>query len=265
MIIYKTTNLINGKIYIGQDSKNNPKYLGSGVIFLKALKKYGKENFKKEIIDTALTIDELNDKEIFWINENNSTNQIIGYNVSFGGSGITLPKEVLLKKSEKAKKEGTYKGKNNGNYKYEIIKEELYEKYIILNLKIDEIAKYYGCHKTVITKKIKEYSIQKPLSNKYNFKKDDLYKYYMVDNLSYTAISKIYGCSHKTIFKIVKKYGWENNETIKFVREPKYNLTYDNLFNDLIINKLSRTEVQNKYNCSKQVLSYNIKKHKLNG
>ena len=35
MIIYKTTNLVNGKIYIGQDAKNNPKYLGSGVYLVK--------------------------------------------------------------------------------------------------------------------------------------------------------------------------------------------------------------------------------------
>ena len=47
MIIYKTTNLVNKKIYIGQDSKNNPEYLGSGAIVKKAIKKYGKENFKK--------------------------------------------------------------------------------------------------------------------------------------------------------------------------------------------------------------------------
>ena len=46
MIIYKTTNLVNGKIYIGKDSKNNPNYLGSGNLLKKALIKYGKENFK---------------------------------------------------------------------------------------------------------------------------------------------------------------------------------------------------------------------------
>ena len=51
MIIYKTTNLINKKIYIGQDTKNNPNYLGSGKYFKYALKKYGKENFSKEIIE----------------------------------------------------------------------------------------------------------------------------------------------------------------------------------------------------------------------
>lgn len=42
--IYKTTNLLNGKIYVGQHKaeKFEPdKYLGSGTIFLEALQKYG--------------------------------------------------------------------------------------------------------------------------------------------------------------------------------------------------------------------------------
>jgi hypothetical protein len=33
VIIYKTSNLINGRIYVGKDKHNNPKYLGSGNIF----------------------------------------------------------------------------------------------------------------------------------------------------------------------------------------------------------------------------------------
>ncbi len=40
MIIYKTTNTINGKIYVGQDTRNLPKYLGSGKLLHKAIKKY---------------------------------------------------------------------------------------------------------------------------------------------------------------------------------------------------------------------------------
>ena len=51
MIIYKTTNLVNGKTYVGQDSKNNKKYLGSGKILKSAIKKYGRSSFKKEIIE----------------------------------------------------------------------------------------------------------------------------------------------------------------------------------------------------------------------
>jgi hypothetical protein len=65
MIIYKTTNLINGKIYIGKDSKNNSKYLGSGLLLKRAILKYGKENFKKEILEECSSIEELNQREIF--------------------------------------------------------------------------------------------------------------------------------------------------------------------------------------------------------
>jgi CRISPR/Cas system-associated endonuclease/helicase Cas3 len=41
MIIYKITNQVNSKIYIGQDKHNNPNYLGSGKILHLAFKKYG--------------------------------------------------------------------------------------------------------------------------------------------------------------------------------------------------------------------------------
>lgn len=59
-VIYCTVNLINGNIYIGKDSHNNPSYLGSGRILHKAIRKYGKHNFKKFIIDAdAYSIDEL--------------------------------------------------------------------------------------------------------------------------------------------------------------------------------------------------------------
>ncbi len=51
MVIYKTTNKINKKFNNGADSRNNPNYLGSGVYLINAIKKYGKENFKKEILE----------------------------------------------------------------------------------------------------------------------------------------------------------------------------------------------------------------------
>jgi len=119
MIIYKTTNLVNRKIYIGQDVNNDPKYLGSGKLLLNAIKKYGKNNFQKEILETCLTTDELNKREQYWIKELDSTNRKIGYNISFGGQlsswkGLKHSEETKEKISQSLKgKKPWNKGKEN--------------------------------------------------------------------------------------------------------------------------------------------------------
>lgn len=51
MIIYKIINLVNNKIYIGQEKQFNSNYFGSGLLILKAITKYGISSFKKEIIE----------------------------------------------------------------------------------------------------------------------------------------------------------------------------------------------------------------------
>jgi group I intron endonuclease len=87
VIIYKTTNLINGRIYVGKDKHNNPKYLGSGNILHQAIKKYGKENFQKEILEYCNTEEELCEKEKYWIDKLNSLYINGGYNLTKGGEG----------------------------------------------------------------------------------------------------------------------------------------------------------------------------------
>jgi group I intron endonuclease len=86
MIIYKTTNLLNGKIYIGKDTKNNINYLGSGKILNLAIKKYGRKNFKKEILEEC-NLETIDSKEIFWIQYFNSRDPEVGYNIAEGGNG----------------------------------------------------------------------------------------------------------------------------------------------------------------------------------
>jgi group I intron endonuclease len=87
MVIYKTTNLVNGKIYIGQDKYNDPRYLGSGKILHFAFEKHGIENFKKEIVEVCETQEILNQREKFWISYYNSTDRKVGYNIAKGGNG----------------------------------------------------------------------------------------------------------------------------------------------------------------------------------
>jgi group I intron endonuclease len=104
MIIYKTTNLINNKIYVGQDSKDNPKYLGSGLLLKKAINKYGKLNFVKETIEVCENKQILNEREIYWIEELNSINTKIGYNVADGGfGGNTYTEETKKRVSDMLK------------------------------------------------------------------------------------------------------------------------------------------------------------------
>ena len=100
--VYLTTNLVNGKIYIGQhkvDSHNQDvNYLGSGKLILEAISKYGKENFKNDVLCWCNSEEELNEKEIFYIAEYKSTTDFGNYNISDGGF---VPR---------------FSGQRNGNY-----------------------------------------------------------------------------------------------------------------------------------------------------
>jgi len=86
MEIYKITNLLNKKIYIGKDVSCDKNYYGSGVFIKKSIAKYGKENFIKEIIDVCLDHDDLCIKEKFWINYYKEKGFTL-YNIADGGSG----------------------------------------------------------------------------------------------------------------------------------------------------------------------------------
>lgn len=80
--IYKVTNCINGKIYVGQKKAEKfvEHYYGSGKLILHAIEKYGKENFTREVLQWCESLKELNDAEVFWIEKLNSRTDGNGYN-----------------------------------------------------------------------------------------------------------------------------------------------------------------------------------------
>ena len=91
--VYKYTNLLNGKIYIGQTCSSLEKRAGHNgykykkcIYFYNAIKKYGWNNFRGEILLDNLTREEANLMEIKLISFYNSNNKSIGYNISDGGN-----------------------------------------------------------------------------------------------------------------------------------------------------------------------------------
>jgi|688.fasta_scaffold20099_19 hypothetical protein len=108
-VIYLTKNLVNQKIYIGSDTKNegngDPEYLGSGVLLIRAIEKYGRENFSKEILQRCPTLEVLKQKEGYFIKKFKANHRDIGYNISDGyWGGDTLsnhPDAELIKEKVK--------------------------------------------------------------------------------------------------------------------------------------------------------------------
>lgn len=124
--VYKTTNLINGKIYVGlkRSSVFMPTYLGSGGCkvhgkqsgLLAAIEKYGRKNFKVEIIEWCETNEQLCEREWYWKQKLNVFDPNIGYNIYKGKEGPGLSeqqrrrwenpdkyKEIYLKRTQRLK------------------------------------------------------------------------------------------------------------------------------------------------------------------
>lgn len=101
MIVYITTNIINGKKYIGVDTKNNPEYLGSGLLLNKAIKKYGRENFKKEILEECNSEEEVFNRERYWIDYYKACESKEYYNIAEGGHGGNTLKGLNQEQKQK--------------------------------------------------------------------------------------------------------------------------------------------------------------------
>lgn len=146
-VIYKITNKINKKVYIGQTTvgfkrryDNTDWWLKTHNIHLKSsVEKYGYNSFEvDEEFDIAYSLKELNEKEIYWINLYNSNNRKCGYNKKEGGShgkhsiesiekmrkvhkGVKLSKETrekmsIVRKGKRMGKDNPMYGKNPLSY-----------------------------------------------------------------------------------------------------------------------------------------------------
>lgn len=123
--IYLTTNLINGKKYIGQHQATefDKNYSGSGKLIKQAFKKYGRSNFKTELIESCNNQDELNKREKYWIGYYKADESNDFYNISNGGAsgfgglvGDKNPAKRLDVREKMSKNHHNVKKENNPNY-----------------------------------------------------------------------------------------------------------------------------------------------------
>lgn len=174
-VIYKFTNLINNKIYFGQTTLTlyqrlhmylreiqNPK---DNRLIIRALRKYGTNNFKIEIVKECNTIEDLNILEEQSIDENQSMNNKIGYNLQPGGSNKKVHEDtkVILREkcsgwthTEKAKQIISDHSRGE-NHNCAILKDQNIRDIILDTLSnkyktLDDVAIVYNIHRDTIYK-----------------------------------------------------------------------------------------------------------------
>jgi len=160
-IIYKTTNKINGKIYIGQTVQfldlrisahmSEALFKKDNMYFHKAIRKYGKENFEWKIIAECSSLEELNKTEIEMIKKYNTFEN--GYNLTMGGEGsigFKPSKEARRKRSEAMKGE---KNHMYGKHRTEETKKKIRKTFELNKTVVGKNNPWYGKHHSEETKK----------------------------------------------------------------------------------------------------------------
>lgn len=199
MFVYVTTNLVNGKKYVGRSTRSiNCSYLGSGKLLKKAIKKYGKENFKREIIEvlpSSAKLIDLIECEAKWIKFYNAPDNPLFYNLSWRcggfGKGSTFSPESKMKLS-KSMKENVYKNGLPKEWKENVVK--------ALHGRVP-----WNKGKTLTEE---EKAARKPKKSKvFSPEEIDEIRFLYEQDISATKISEKFECSHHTILKIVRKQG----------------------------------------------------------
>lgn len=87
-IVYETTNKVNGKKYRGAHATEdlNDKYLGSGTAIMRAIKRYGQENFYRSVLEVCKTPEDMYEAEARWVDKEWMCRKDT-YNCATGGSG----------------------------------------------------------------------------------------------------------------------------------------------------------------------------------
>ena len=235
--IYKITNNVNGKIYIGQTSKTVQERFNAHISKAKAhvnrylydaMNHYGIENFSAEEIEQCPK-EMLDEREIYWISFYKSDNKENGYNMTSGGGGgdtwYNNPhKDITRQKAKETKiKNGTWlkgapKGTpspNKGKYKVEINEDEFLND-IKSFMTIEDMCDKYNTNRRTLYWRCKQYYGKTPTelrgdrlkhtnTRKINFDKEELLQY-IKDGKTTVDIAKIYNTKKEIVRRRIIEY-----------------------------------------------------------
>src|SRR5699024_569747 len=261
--VYKITNTLNGKVYIGQTVDYRKRKVGHfsylrrnahrNRYLQKSFNKYGESSFKMEIIKEC-AVDELDKLEIYYMRKYNSIDKTLGYNMVIGGNtNKSFPDYIRQKMSR------SQKGR--------IISEEHRKR----------IGKWHK-GKTISPKDIekanktkKDNQIQWGETNPNAvLTNDDVEKLIkdMLNGLTVEDVMKKYKCSRQTV------YGITRNRTYKAIlpnlREKLYNLNEENKKNTLnkiipmYLNGSSQKEISKELGIARRTVSKVLKENNIN-
>lgn len=227
--IYKITNKVNGKSYIGQTRYTvefrwrQHQHKKDNTYFHNAIQKYGIDNFTVETLEEC-DFKDLNSREIFYIAKYDTFNN--GYNLTIGGEG---------------------KRKIVTDNQYDEIK-ELY----LSGFSSNKIAVIYSVDKATIVKILKALGV-KIRSNKLNINQQE-FKELVEDyksGYSLRELSKRYDCSPVGLKEYFIRKGVDIKVKYSILEDKK---SIDNLIKDYTDNILKITDIEHKYHCSKATI-----------
>ena len=224
-IIYKITNKVNGKSYIGQTRYTiefrwkQHQHKNDNTYFHNAIHKYGIENFSIEILEKC-NIEDLNSREIFYIAKYDTFKN--GYNLTIGGDGN---RKLLLDDS------------------YSEIK-ELY----LSGFSSNKIATLYKVDKASIVKILKSLDV-KIRSNKLNINHQEFLELVQDYQSGYSLreLSKRYDCSPSGLKEYLIKKGVNLRDRYNIIGDDE---SQEKMINDYLDEHLKLSEILSKYHCS---------------
>lgn len=231
MYVYIITNLINNKKYIGLSTNKKKSlrktYYGSGKLIKKAIEKYGKNNFTKEIVKEFENEKDCREYERYLIQESNAVQSELYYNLAPGGYGGSSKGRILSEEQKQRMRTLNLGKKRNKEACYNISiskmgikqsiesrdKKSISMKKYHENLSDDNKQLINNKISIALTGKITKNETKEKLS-RFNAKHSDevvIEIFYMIkDKVPYSKISKIYGISPSQITSIKNKktYKW---------------------------------------------------------